>query len=54
MEKRVIWVQIETEADRFDKDGKLHESDIEDILRNPGNYGIVDFCDEGDVEVKTR
>jgi hypothetical protein len=48
MAKRTFWVLIETDTDRFANPDKADYSDIQEVLRNEGNYGIVDFLDEAD------
>jgi hypothetical protein len=48
MAKRTFWVLIETDTDRFGNPDKPDYDDIQDVLRNEGNYGIVDFLDEED------
>jgi hypothetical protein len=50
MAKATFWVLIETDTDSFDNPDKPAYSDIQDVLRNEGKYGIVDFIPETDVE----
>jgi hypothetical protein len=50
MAKRTFWVLIETDGDRVGNPDISDYSAIQDILRNEGNYGIVDVVDEEDVE----
>lgn len=50
MENRTYWVLIETNEDRFDNPDKPTREEIDDILRNSGNYGIVDYVPESDIE----
>jgi len=53
MDKRTVWVLIETEADRFtDIVASPTISDTYDILGNPVNYVILDVCDQDDLMVK--
>lgn len=44
----IIWIR--TDPDRFDNPDKPTESEIQDVLRNPENYGIADFRPETDIE----
>lgn len=46
-----IWVRITTDEDRFDNPDKPTMQDIEDVLRNPGNYGITDYYRDEDIVV---
>ena len=50
MAKQAFWVLIETDTDRFDNPDKPAYSDIQDVLRNEGKFGIIDFSPEEDIE----
>lgn len=49
MTKRTFWVLIETDEGILENPEKPAYSDIQEILRNRREYGIVDFLDEEDV-----
>lgn len=50
MAKDTFWVLIETDTDRFDNPDDPTKSEIWDVLRNEGNYGIIDYVRESDIE----
>lgn len=47
-----IWVRIDTNEGNFDNPDKPTMSEMDDVLRNPGNYAITEFYLNEDIVVE--